>query len=481
MFGSVKSRPNFYETLGLTPAANDDDIAKAFATRLRIDITSPEEADEHADRVFAAYETLRDPFRRRLYDASLGLPTEPPQPPGEESSAGDVQPFIGSQPEGPTENGVGASPNPAPQQRPEATAEQRVAPFIAAALRDPIEHSRHDGSPDPTRPPEPQHRPDVSAEQNADADGAGNQPLHLAEERSAAPDHGQRRSQHNFAGLGAGAAVLILGVLTLTMGLLRGNADRAPSSSQSPAAVHAPPAIPSNDMSQIATPQAAPVDVGVPPFPVENDATSLESIGSTEAGPNPMDGALATSPAPTTVATDSAAAETPSTARPESTAIESSAATSAAATAPASSASADPLAPLPPPPAAQSPPPAAARPIVSRPAIAPPPPAVNRSAPARWISGGLVKADNPRGQLRGTVTVQFTILANGRVAGCRTSASSGNRALDARTCQLLEQRLRFSPALNPQGRPIASETRATYNWGVKHRPLVKQLWNLIRR
>jgi hypothetical protein len=46
---------------------------------------------------------------------------------------------------------------------------------------------------------------------------------------------------------------------------------------------------------------------------------------------------------------------------------------------------------------------------------------------------------------------------------------------------LVQQRMQFSPALNPQGRPIASETRATFTWGVKRRPLVKQLLNLIRR
>jgi protein TonB len=102
-------------------------------------------------------------------------------------------------------------------------------------------------------------------------------------------------------------------------------------------------------------------------------------------------------------------------------------------------------------------------------------PFVNRAAAPKWISGGLVKGDNPRGRYRGTVTVRFTVQPNGSVSGCRTAVSSGSAALDARTCQLAEQRLRFSPALNWQGRAIPYETRAIYTWGVKHRSLLDRL------
>src|SRR5256885_14628715 len=77
MDSAVRSRPTHYETLGLTPDASDEEIARAFAR----EIGRP--------RVFGgialvgfAYETLRDPAKREAYDVSLGLRPEPePQAP----------------------------------------------------------------------------------------------------------------------------------------------------------------------------------------------------------------------------------------------------------------------------------------------------------------------------------------------------------------------------------------------------------------
>lgn len=99
------------------------------------------------------------------------------------------------------------------------------------------------------------------------------------------------------------------------------------------------------------------------------------------------------------------------------------------------------------------------------PPAAAPAPRVNRSAPARYLGGGLVNADNAGGRFAGSVAVRFTVLPNGRTAGCRVARSSGNPALDATTCNLLEQRLRFSPALNQDGQPVAVEVGSTYTWG----------------
>ena len=35
MAGTLSERPSHYDALGLTPAANDDQIARAFATRMK--------------------------------------------------------------------------------------------------------------------------------------------------------------------------------------------------------------------------------------------------------------------------------------------------------------------------------------------------------------------------------------------------------------------------------------------------------------
>src|SRR5215212_3998775 len=89
MVTPVKSRLTHYENLGLTPAATPDEIAEAFAKRIGITITSPEDAVEHADRVYVAFETLRDPIRRSAYDGAIGLWDR-------EAAAGqEKKPFIG--------------------------------------------------------------------------------------------------------------------------------------------------------------------------------------------------------------------------------------------------------------------------------------------------------------------------------------------------------------------------------------------------
>jgi protein TonB len=103
-----------------------------------------------------------------------------------------------------------------------------------------------------------------------------------------------------------------------------------------------------------------------------------------------------------------------------------------------------------------------------------PPPAAapavaDRTTGARYLAGGLLNSDNPRGQFQGTVSVRFTVEPTGQVTGCRPLVSSGNPALDGRTCLLVEQRLRFAPALDRQGRPVASEIRASYTWGRRQR------------
>jgi len=94
-------------------------------------------------------------------------------------------------------------------------------------------------------------------------------------------------------------------------------------------------------------------------------------------------------------------------------------------------------------------------------------------SPAQWISGGLVKSDYPsqalRDRLQGRVSVRFTVLTDGRIANCRVVASSGSPMLDATTCRLLTQRLRFRPARDSAGVPIETELGSDYTWGINFR------------
>jgi hypothetical protein len=77
MVDTLKARPNHYETLGLTPSASSEDIAKAFAKEVEL---LPLRPLGTFSQVSAAYETLRDPVRRMAYDASLSAPPRPNHP-----------------------------------------------------------------------------------------------------------------------------------------------------------------------------------------------------------------------------------------------------------------------------------------------------------------------------------------------------------------------------------------------------------------
>jgi hypothetical protein len=78
MVSTVKSRPNYYEMLGLTRSAAGDAIAQAFAQATG---TFRPHAFGGITELCVAYETLRDPVKRRAYDASLGLTPKPKIPP----------------------------------------------------------------------------------------------------------------------------------------------------------------------------------------------------------------------------------------------------------------------------------------------------------------------------------------------------------------------------------------------------------------
>lgn len=94
-------------------------------------------------------------------------------------------------------------------------------------------------------------------------------------------------------------------------------------------------------------------------------------------------------------------------------------------------------------------------------------------SPAQWVSGGLKDSDYPRAVLRdrigGTVSVRFAVLTSGRIDNCRVIRSSGNGLLDATTCRLLTERLRFQPATDSTGAPIQTELGSDYTWGIRFR------------
>lgn len=76
MASKAQQLPSHYEVLGLSPAASQDDIARAFATAMSMFGVRPVAVVAHISQ---AFEILRNPEKRRLYDRSIGV--EPKQQP----------------------------------------------------------------------------------------------------------------------------------------------------------------------------------------------------------------------------------------------------------------------------------------------------------------------------------------------------------------------------------------------------------------
>ncbi len=72
-------------------------------------------------------------------------------------------------------------------------------------------------------------------------------------------------------------------------------------------------------------------------------------------------------------------------------------------------------------------------------------------------------SDYPGGAMadraEGTVGFVVTVGRNGRVSDCAITRSSGYSSLDNGTCRLARRRLRFNPARDHEGHPVAARSR----------------------
>jgi len=90
---------------------------------------------------------------------------------------------------------------------------------------------------------------------------------------------------------------------------------------------------------------------------------------------------------------------------------------------------------------------------------------------ARQIAGGIEDRDYPRAarraRIEGTVYVRFTVGTDGRAHGCAVIRSSGDADLDDTTCDLIERRYRYRPALDAEGRPVPEERIWKQIWWIE--------------
>ena len=238
MDSTIRSRSNHYELLGLKPTANADEIARAFATLLRRPGTIGDVA-----RLSIAYETLRNPAKRRAYDASIGVGQPPPRPLHQWSSGAlfgspysrMVTATPARRPAAAPSTPPAPAPSPAPaQSQPQAEepSEPPLPSFLATALRD-------IAGPDPLQSaaarqpaPEQRARPEPEREPRRAEDG-----LDGVEEGAI----DWRRT-----GLAAGALVAIAGLFGIWAGWQASNETQlAPPQTVGTPKLRPPPAFPS--------------------------------------------------------------------------------------------------------------------------------------------------------------------------------------------------------------------------------------------
>ena len=91
--------------------------------------------------------------------------------------------------------------------------------------------------------------------------------------------------------------------------------------------------------------------------------------------------------------------------------------------------------------------------------------------PLELIRGELRYRDLPRdlyaAHASGTVEMAFDVGVSGRVTACRITRSSGNRRLDAATCALIIEKLRYRPTRTAAGKPIPDTVSGEQVWTIE--------------
>ena len=450
MDSSVKSERNPYEVLGLTPGATDEEVRAAYFRLIRPYREHPHETDARAVRaareISLAFQTLREAAKRRAYDTSAVLSKRSNAIETREQTACGSQPFIAKtaprdlrMPNGSSRLQRAVRLGTAPSQIPETS----VGQFIAATLR---------ATPAELAPTPSEHSPATDDSADAESPPCRNL-LDVEEPPEAEAGVPIAYSSYRLHAIALAAVpALALGVVGLWA--ISPDVATAPGSDKPSA---------TRSMSSIRGPGLS-FESFQPAQPLPKAGADTSSSKALEVTSSSRRSAEASDIAPSAGAGTSQPAEVPPSAEPEGAAPATASGTVGIPAPEGQPTQADSA---PPPPEPQQ-----AAPI--------PPPMASRMAPAALIGGGLYDSDNPGGMLQGTVNVRFTVTSDGRATGCRPTASSGNPGLDGHTCQLVEQRLRFRPALDVEGRPTTSEANATYTWLRKPRPRSTPILDWIR-
>jgi TonB family protein len=87
-----------------------------------------------------------------------------------------------------------------------------------------------------------------------------------------------------------------------------------------------------------------------------------------------------------------------------------------------------------------------------------------RGNPSSYFSPADYPTEALRAEHRGRAVALLAVSAGGSVSSCRIVESSGAPTLDTETCRIAQQRLRFDPALDAAGKPVASQYLLPVRW-----------------
>ena len=469
---STKPGPqSYYDILGVSPSASPEAIDQAYRARVR-EVRDLPGGGDRTHQLTIAYRALKGAEKRKNYDAALGgRPPARAVPKSAFIASGAAAAVTLAPRAAASGGGGGGATGFAPSMAPQARAEMPPAPAPAPAPApvepppEPVAETAPVPAPAPLEPrPEPVGE---STPVSAPAALGEQAPVHEEavfypeEPDPVAYDHHPEREpwaepapaylepveavEHEPGArrrTGWYALAALIGVGLLALLLLVGRNNGPGSEQTAPAQADAGRALPGGDTQPSADGELASA--------APQGGLLDEIFGTEEPAADPSIAAAPAAPVPEGAAAGASGSEGAEATEGETATEEQIEVAGAAEDTPAAEAPQEPeraaaAAPPPPPPAA------AAR--------------VSRASAARYLGGGLVDADNAGGRFAGSVGVRFTVLPNGRTGNCRVTRSSGNPALDATTCNLLQQRLRFTPATNDDGRAVASEVGSVYTWG----------------
>lgn len=86
--------------------------------------------------------------------------------------------------------------------------------------------------------------------------------------------------------------------------------------------------------------------------------------------------------------------------------------------------------------------------------------------PGSWVTSDDYPPRALRDEREGAVGFRLSVGVDGLPSGCEVTASSGDADLDNKTCQLLMERARFTPARDESGRKVASSYSNRIRWQI---------------